>query len=315
MRRALLLLVLLAGLLALGPGGRPVAAQGSAPTAAEPARPATLRATLADFQRTANREIGRHLKAIRDGQGSAPLIVGLLLAFLYGAVHAAGPGHGKLVVVGYFLSREARTGRGLVMGAQIAALHVVSAVVVVGLADLLLRRTFGGAPAEVPAVRVASYALIVGIGLMMLARAARRLLAAGRATAESGQIGGAGPAPDHGHAHRHAPGCGCGAHARAGEGGLLALAVGLVPCTGSLLILLYALANDMLAVGLGLVGAIALGMAITMGGLGLLSVWARRFVLDRLEQASSVRFLAGGLELVGAGLVTGVGALLLAGSL
>jgi nickel/cobalt exporter len=304
-RLALLLFLLgLAGLLGAAVSDAP--AQGLVRTSGEPAATGGLAGAFAEFQRTANREIARHLKAIRDGQGAAPLAFGLLLAFLYGAVHAAGPGHGKLVVVGYFLSREARIGRGLAIGAQIAAMHVVSAVIVVGLADLLLRRTFGGAPAEVPAVRIASYGLIVALGLVMLARAVRRLLAGHAAP----------PAEhDHAHAHRHAPGCGCGAHARAGEGGLLALAVGLVPCTGSLLVLLWALANDMLATGFLLVGAIALGMAMTMGGLGLASVWARRFVLDRIRSTRPALLVSGLLELAGAALVTAVGGLLLAGSL
>jgi ABC-type nickel/cobalt efflux system permease component RcnA len=303
-RLALLLLLGLVGLCgaALSDG----AAQGLVRTSGEPAATTGLAGAFVEFQRTANREIARHLKAIRDGQGAGPLALGLLLAFLYGAVHAAGPGHGKLVVVGYFLSREARVGRGLAIGAQIAAMHVVSAVIVVGLADLLLRRTFGGAPAEVPAVRIASYALIVALGLVMLARAVRRLLA-GHATLAAEQ--------DHARTHRHAPGCGCAAHARAGEGGLLALAVGLVPCTGSLLVLLWALANDMLATGFLLVGAIALGMAITMGGLGLASVWARRFVLDRIRSTRPALLVSGLLELAGAALVTAVGGLLLAGSL
>lgn len=297
-------------LLAVGMAGLLLAAaaeaQGLAGATHEPAATGGLVGAFVDFQRTANREIARHLKAIRDGQGAGPLALGLVLAFLYGAVHAAGPGHGKLVVVGYFLSREARIGRGLAMGAQIAVMHVVSAVIVVGLADLLLRRAFGGTPAEVPAVRIASYALIVGIGLLMLGRAVHRLAAA-RNPATAGQ--------SHAHPHRHGPGCGCGAHARPAEGGLLALAVGLVPCTGSLLVLLYALANDMLATGFLLVAAIALGMAITMGGLGLASVWARGFVLDRMPGGRPAVLLSGLLELAGAGLVTAVGGLLLVGSL
>lgn len=303
-----MLLGMLAAFLVLPPW--PEAAGQGAATVAQPGS-GGIGALLADFQRSANREIAGRLKAIRDGQGSGPLLAGLVLAFLYGAVHAAGPGHGKLVVVGYFLSREARIARGLAMGAQIAVLHVISAVVVVGLADLLLRRSFGGAPAEIPAVRIASYALIVAIGLAMLTRAGRRLLgfSAGHAHAKAG-------ASEHGHhQHHHAPGCGCVAHARPAEGGLLALAVGLVPCTGSLLILLWALANDMLAAGLALVAAIALGMAITMGGLGLVSVWARGFVLDRFERSHRTALLGGVLELAGAGLVTAVGGLLLAGSL
>ncbi len=286
-----LLLVAIAPILA----DSPTAAPGPA---ASPPRPQGITALLVDFQRTANREIGRHLAAIRDGRGAGPLLLGLALAFAYGAVHAAGPGHGKLVVVGYFLSREARIARGLLVGAQIAVLHVLSAVIVVSFADLLLRRTFGGAPAEIPAVRIASYGLILGIGSWMLVRGVRKLVLA-RAC----------------HGHEHGPGCACESRPGAGEGGLLALAVGLVPCTGSLLILLFALANDKLVTGLLLVAAIAAGMAVSMGALGLASVAARRVVLERLALGRPASLLSVGLELLGAGLVSAVGGILLVGSL
>ena len=81
-----------------------------------------------------------------------------------GCVHALGPGHGKVVVVSYFLSRDAQIMRGFLMGLQIAVCHVLSAAVVVALADLVLRQAFGGAPAEVAGVRLASYGLIALIG-------------------------------------------------------------------------------------------------------------------------------------------------------
>lgn len=242
--------------------------------AAQPAPSGSILAPVGravlDFQREANRTISQQMRAIREGQTSAPLLLGLLLAFAYGAIHAAGPGHGKLVVMTYFLSRDARIGRGLLMGAQIAVMHVLSAIVVVVFADFLLRKGFGGAPSEVPAVRYASYGLILLIGLAMLWRAARRAMR---------------PAHAHdGHHHHHDHACGCGA--RHDEGGLLSFGVGLVPCTGSVLILLYAMANGILPAGLLLVATIALGMAVTMGGLGLLSVLARRFVADRLSAGS-----------------------------
>jgi ABC-type nickel/cobalt efflux system permease component RcnA len=240
----------------------PVAAQADPAPAASESLLAHVGRSLLDFQREANRTFAQQMRAIRDGRTTAPFLLGLALAFAYGAIHAAGPGHGKLVVMTYFLSRDARIGRGLLMGAQIAVMHVLSAIVVVVFADLLLRKGFGGAPSEVPAVRIVSYGLILVIGFAMLWRAVRRALA---------------PAGHHHHDHA----CGCGA--RHDEGGLLSLGVGLVPCTGSVLILLYAMANGILPAGLTLVGMIALGMAMTMGGLGLLSVLARRFVADRLS--------------------------------
>ena len=133
---------------------------------------------LLTFQREANRMIAQHMRAIRDGETSAPLLIGMLLAFAYGVLHALGPGHGKVIVVSYFLSRDAQIMRGLLMGLQIAVFHVLSAAVVVALADLVLRQAFGSAPAEVAGVRLASYGLIALIGVGMTGQALRRSLSA-----------------------------------------------------------------------------------------------------------------------------------------
>jgi nickel/cobalt transporter (NicO) family protein len=90
--------------------------------------------------------------------------------------------------------------------------------------------------------------------------------------------------------------------------------VGLVPCTGSVLILLYAFANDILWAGLALVAAVAAGMAVTMGALGLASVAARRLLVARLAGGGGARALAL-VDVTGAALITAVGLFLLATSL
>jgi nickel/cobalt exporter len=285
MRRLLLALALAAGLLA-GPalaanpltGERAPAVDESAQSAPAWGPVAAVGRALLTFQREANRLIAQHMRAIRDGETSLPLLIGMALAFTYGVVHALGPGHGKLVVASYFLAREARIGRGLLMGVQIAICHVVSAVFAVALADLLLRQAFGGTTAEVGGVRVASYGLIALVGLVMLAQAIRhsRLRRAGIEVAAC---------CGHGHG-KAAPGDqavrSSGGRQQTAQQGALSLGVGLVPCTGSVLILLYAMANDILYAGMLLVGAIAAGMALTMGALGLLSVLARRSVAVRM---------------------------------
>jgi ABC-type nickel/cobalt efflux system permease component RcnA len=230
---------------------------------------------LLTFQREANRLIATHMRAIRDGETSLPLLMGAGLAFLYGVVHALGPGHGKLVVVSYFLSREAQIGRGLLMGLQIAVFHVISALIVVVLADFVLRQAFGGQPAEVAGVRLASYGLIALIGLAMTAQALRRSYLRRHGVEVSDACCG--------HEHTriaHDPHAGQG---RRIEQGALSLGVGLVPCTGAVLILLYAMANGILFAGMMLVAAIAAGMAITIGALGIASVVARRTVARRIE--------------------------------
>jgi ABC-type nickel/cobalt efflux system permease component RcnA len=240
------------------------------------------RALLA-FQRESNRLIANHMKAIRDGETAGPLLIGLVLAFAYGVVHALGPGHGKVVVASYFLGREAQIGRGLMMGLQIAVFHVLSAIVVVALADLVLRQAFGSAPAEVAGVRLTSYGLIALIGATMLFQAIRR----SRLRRAGIEVGHDCCGHDHGHAHGdHDHGDHSHGGRRAQEGAL-SLGVGIVPCTGAVLILLYALANDILLPGLLLVVAIAAGMAITMGALGMLSILARNAVATRLEAAGT----------------------------
>ncbi len=301
MRAASLLLLLIA--LLFGAAG--AQAQGlsaprpadTGPAIAAPGPIARVGQAMLEFQRRANAEIAVRMRAIRDHSSPAAFWVALGLAFLYGVLHAAGPGHGKAVVVSYFLAREARIGRGLRMGAQIAFFHVISAIVIVALADLLLRRSFGGMPGEIPAVRIASYGSILLIGLIMLVQAMRRAVGGG-----------------HGHHHHHHhDGC---AHGHGAHQGLLAFGVGLIPCTGAVLVMLYALANGIVLAGAALVAAIGVGMAATMAGLGLLAVVARRFVTKMFahHQEGGGR-LGMVLEIGGALVITLLGGLLLAASL
>jgi ABC-type nickel/cobalt efflux system permease component RcnA len=321
MRRLLLAFAIAAGLLAgpaLAPaqaanpftGERDRVAEETAPAAPAWGPLAVVGRALLTFQREANQRIALHMRAIRDGETSLQLLIGLALAFTYGVVHALGPGHGKFVVVAYFMAREARIARGLLMGLQIAVFHVISAMAVVALADLVLRQAFGGPPAEVAGLRLVSYGLIAAIGLVMLAQAVRRSRAR-RAGIEVAACCGRShdgqshewPVP---HDHHHH-----GAAREKAQQGALSLGVGLVPCTGAILILLYAMANDILYAGMLLVGAIAAGMAITMGALGLLSVIARRAVAARLEVTGGSRRFTVAMDYAGALAVTLIGSTLL----
>ena len=259
---------------------------------------------IISFQRESSREITRHMGRIAEGEPGA-LWVGVGLAFLYGVIHAAGPGHGKLVIVSYFLAERARIGRGLLMGAEIAFFHVVSAVAVVALADVLLRQAFGGPPSEVLAVRVVSYGAILVVGLAMLWGAVRRALGAHARACDHGHHH---HAHDHGHSHDAAHGT-----PRTWRQRLLSLAVGLVPCTGAVLVMLYALANAIVATGALLVAAIGFGMAITMGALGLFAVLFRGWVARRID-AGGPSWPGHALAILGALAIAVLGALLLHGA-
>ncbi len=272
---------------------------------------------LMDFQRRANAEVAFHMNAIERGENLGAFLLALAVAFAYGAIHAFGPGHGKFVVVSYFLGREARVMRGVVMALQIAIVHVIAAIVIVWLADLVLRGGFGLGLSDVPGVRAASFLIIVGIGLYMLYQAVRASL---RARAGGTHADGHGHSPphrhDHPHPHDHGHNYGHGHHHHHGhshggkaEGGILALAAGMVPCPGAVLIMLYAVANDMIVPGSLLVAAMSLGIGSSICVLGVGAILARQAAMRVMERSvgGGANALRHGMNYAGAALVTLVG--------
>jgi ABC-type nickel/cobalt efflux system permease component RcnA len=250
---------------------------------------------LLKLQRDLNREIGRHMRAIRDGNSHWSLVGGLAFAFLYGVLHALGPGHGKFVVVSYFISRKARIWRGLLMGLQISVMHVISALALLWMADVSLRTVLGGSREAMRGVQLVSYGATAAIGVVMLVRAVQRSFPGHEAGIQRGE------------SHQ-------------GRGGrqlsLVSISVGLVPCTGALLVMLFALANDMVFTGTVMVAAIAAGMAVTMSVLGVLSILTRGAFLSKLEgpgRRHSTMALV--LEYAGALVILSVSAVLFVGSL
>ena len=241
---------------------------------------------IIDFQRRANAEIAVHMNAVERGDDLGAFFLGLAIAFVYGVIHTFGPGHGKFVIVSYFLGREARAMRGVVMAIQVAIVHVIAAVAVVWLADVVLRAGFGIGLSEVPGVRAASFLIIVGIGVYMLYQAVR----ASMSPADGGGHGhrhGHGHGHGHGHSHGHGHG-----HDGSVEGGILALAAGMVPCPGAVLIMLYAVANDMIHSGFLLVGAMSLGIGSSICVLGVGAILARQTAMQVMERSGGTRGVA-----------------------
>ena len=279
-----------------------------------------------DFQRRANAEIASHMNAIERGDDLGAFFLALAIAFAYGVVHAFGPGHGKFVIVSYFLGREARVMRGVVMAAHVAVVHVIAAVAAVWLADVVLRAGFGIGLSEVPGVRAGSFLIIAGIGLYMLYRAVRASTTPSAASGHDHR---------HDHGHRHAPGNWHGhghehghdhthshghrhgnghrhTHVQGGnaEGGILALAAGMVPCPGAVLIMLYAVANDMIVPGFLLVASMSLGIGLSICTLGVCAILARQTavrVMERSGGGRSVDVLRHTMNYAGATFVTLVG--------
>jgi nickel/cobalt exporter len=225
------------------------------------------------------------MTAIRDRKSSGPVWFGLLLAFAYGALHTLGPGHGKAVVISYFVGHGGNLVKGIRMGTLIAVCHVFSAVVVVSLTSFAIRQITGHAPADFRIIRLVSYGAIGGIGAFMLWRAIRDMWPKKQApilkSIEQYHS-------EHSHHHHHGC-CSCSSILAHNDTpmGWLALAAGAVPCTGAILLLLFGLSHDLLIPAVLMVMMMSLGMAIAMSGIGIFAIWGRsyaehRFIKDKI---------------------------------
>ncbi|MCF8051268.1 MAG: hypothetical protein K9L59_08540 [Desulfobacterales bacterium] len=105
-----------------------------------------------------------------EGQQEA-LLLAMLVAFGYGVVHAAGPGHGKIFTMSFMLSRNPSIPAGMLFGTLVALFHGASGVVcVIGL-RYVLEQSISGTLDDVSQVtQIVSFGLIALLGLAILAK-------------------------------------------------------------------------------------------------------------------------------------------------
>jgi nickel/cobalt transporter (NicO) family protein len=171
------------------------------------------------------------------------------------------------------------------MGGQIAVFHVLSAVIVVVIADFAVRQVSGQGPSDYRFVRLASYTSIILIGLWMLFNAIKAVQ----------------PRKLQFQPHQHHAGCGCQQVIRSQRGmtGVIALAIGAIPCTGAVLVLLFGIANDLLWRSVLLVGGISLGMAVALSGVGVTAIIGQRFLAQRMDKRHISHLRASSLLRIG----------------
>ena len=304
---ALCALLLLATTLAVAQGERPLTVPigpGVAPPAggsgAEAQSP-WLRGLLGRVnaaQRQLNQALSRELRRLRQGEVAGPALGVAWIAFLYGVLHAIGPGHGKLVISSLFLAREAGLGTAVAVSGAVSLLQTVSAVVIVSVVTLALGRSGFDVLRDSRRIELVSYGLIAVIGLVMLMAAIRELW---------------------GHRHEHVIASG-GAPAEGGQptgriSSGLVLATGLTPCASAVIILLFALGQGVFLVGIVASLVMAVGMGLTVSLVGILAVLTRR---GTVRAASSSRGIApwvkGLLGVLGAAAIACLGFVLFLGA-
>lgn len=336
-------------------------------------------------QQRINRELAGAVRQLKAGDTlNATLLLGFL-GFLYGVVHAAGPGHGKAVISSYVLANERTVKRGIMLSFLAAFIQALSAVAIVGILAIALRATSLEIKAAEAWIETVSWGFVALIGIWLLYGQLSKIFAALRASPAPTEAHAHGVAcghshahdaghdHDHGHAHAHAHahhgGCGCGhahhhghdhshghthdhdhdhhhahdhgsghahavthgaaphgapaePHVHAADGSCcghahmpdpsqlegklswrkalaIALSVGIRPCTGAILIMIFAMSQGLLIAGIFATFAMALGTAITVSTLAALAVGSRELATR----------LAGGESRLAGAVSTGAGLL------
>src|SRR5262245_44597208 len=122
---------------------------------------------MLELQRWLYGEASTQLKTLASGMEPLTVLAGICIAALFGLVHAVMPGHGKTVLVSYFLGRPATVFTGLAPSIILVFTHVGSAVLLVLAGFIVIQRTIGGV-GRAPAFEVASAVFIVLMGLWLL---------------------------------------------------------------------------------------------------------------------------------------------------
>jgi ABC-type nickel/cobalt efflux system permease component RcnA len=197
--------------------------------------------------------------------GRGVLILMLLAAFGWGALHALSPGHGKSMVAAYLVGTRGTARHAAALGATVTIAHTAG-VFALGLVTLALSQYV--LPEDLyPWLTLVSGLLVAGVGAAVL----RARLKGARAHAHSHD--------HHGHSHAHTHDISTKSLIAMGA------SAGLIPCPSALVVLLGALSQHQVALGLVLILAFSLGLAATITGIGVAVVYART-LLSRLDFTS-----------------------------
>ncbi len=242
--------------------------------------------------------------------GSA-LILLSLLAFAYGVFHAAGPGHGKIVIASYLVASGETLRRGIALAFASALAQAITAVAVVLVLSVVLGKSAQALGLTAYWLEAGSYAAIAVLGLMLVWRKGGALLSSLRGAPVAHDCG---PGCDH---HSHIP----DPESLKGPFDVrrafaAVLAIGLRPCTGAIVVLVFALSQGVLWAGIAATFAMALGTAMTVSAIAILSVLAKSTALRLASGGPSAGLIAvRGLEAAAGAAILLFGCLLLAGML
>jgi nickel/cobalt transporter (NicO) family protein len=252
-------------------------------------------------QQSLQRDLATAVKRLKGEHALAGAVMLAAMSFIYGVVHAVGPGHGKTIISSYVVANEETVRRGVIISFIAAGLQALTAIALVGILAFALNASGMQINAWSNQLEMVSYALIALVGAWLLTTQLTAIFRRWRDShAAEAHAGHAGhdhhhahghhhhPNDDHHHGHSHSEGEAChhivDARELAGPFSwrkILAVvfSVGIRPCTGAILVLIFALTQGVFWAGVAATFAMAIGTAITVAALATLALGSRELAL------------------------------------
>lgn len=267
----------------------------------------------------------RNLKSSTNVMAATGALV--VASFIYGILHAVGPGHGKAVISSYMLADKETLRRGIFLSFLSSLIQALSAITLIG--GLYAAASATGLQTKWAEawLETLSWGAVALLGAWLTFKQLWPMFASGRRAAPAGDLptthlhttatagndhGHSGHGHDHDHGHSHAAHASCGhdhSHVHSHECGhdhvhdehcghahlpgpeelkgdlswsralAIAFSIGMRPCTGALLVIIFAATQGMIWAGILATFAMAFGTALTVSALAAISVGSRNLAI------------------------------------
>ena len=228
---------------------------------------------LVEWQYELNSYISSTIRSLNDENSLSVFLSILFVSFVYGAVHAAGPGHGKALVAFYFTSNKSDYKKAFQMGYMISIIHAISALIftfgIFFILKTMFRQNFNNfsqIAMQISAVMI----MCVGLYLIYEAYKSRKDKDKIVKKVQKSMV-------------------------------VVAFSAGVVPCPGVMTIVLFCIVLQQFILGVLAAVAMSIGMGLTISLAGILSIAINKKTSGKLREKRYI------LEIVGALLVFTLG--------
>ena len=225
-----------------------------------------------------NQKISALTKKIKTDKSY--IFVVIFFSFIYGLVHAIGPGHGKFIISSYFLSRKSHYSQAGLSGFIIAFTHGLSAIILISIIFLILKLPILSSLTHTTRiVSMISYALIAGMGIVLLWKAINEIRTSNQ--------------PEH-------------SHNKIGTKQLssyitISFVTGLIPCPGAATLILFSISANLFFWGILAILAMSFGMGLMISLVAVGTLLFKKSAFQLLSNSKDLQFkLTIGLRFAGA---------------